>query len=432
MGAKVGGENTGSNSDHGTNDKNHGNPVIENHGDGGAAASDTDDAGHNDKTPDTTVSVFGMSTEGYEIARQYAIGGSTVFIIDDANPTAILLNAEIARTYPDISSLREDEPIMSLEPLRKAISRSDYLFFAPRMRTREQSTKSNTQSLFKDAVEPIREGSSVIFCAPAGIGDNNNYASVLQHVTGLEVGEDVSYYYYPVESGRPPPRMIGSADGREDGRLAAMLSPDPEDPVRFVSIPASEYIHTLDILSRFSGIHAMLELGQFVPDDPRPEIAEDQRMHDLHLDGMVSGLFDMRMIELSLEAGKPLQRIASMYSKGVDSYTRRLIEGLKQAMRACDMRTNRTRVVVVWSFDKNLLRGDRNEVSNVLAERLRDWMAEVDVIDGGLDSLFATDKPVAVIPCSARDFERVMEAQKDKSNLLVMKANPLCEWFIGQ
>ena len=64
-----------------------------------------------------TVSVFGMSTEGYDIARQAAIDGATVFIIDESNPTAIELNAEIARTYPHISSLQDDEPIMSLEPL---------------------------------------------------------------------------------------------------------------------------------------------------------------------------------------------------------------------------------------------------------------------------------------------------------------------------
>ena len=43
-----------------------------------------------------TVSVFGMSTEGYDIARQAAIDGATVFIIDESNPTAIELNAEIA------------------------------------------------------------------------------------------------------------------------------------------------------------------------------------------------------------------------------------------------------------------------------------------------------------------------------------------------
>ena len=54
------------------------------------------------------VVVYGLSTEGYAIASQMAIKGADVYIIDESTPSAISLKAEIAKTYPNVSSLKED------------------------------------------------------------------------------------------------------------------------------------------------------------------------------------------------------------------------------------------------------------------------------------------------------------------------------------
>ena len=51
------------------------------------------------------VVVYGLSTEGYAIASQMAIKGADVSIIDESTPSAISLKAEIAKTYPNVSSL---------------------------------------------------------------------------------------------------------------------------------------------------------------------------------------------------------------------------------------------------------------------------------------------------------------------------------------
>ena len=75
------------------------------------------------------VVVYGLSTEGYAIASQMAIKGADVYIIDESTPSAISLKAEIAKTYPHVSSLKEDEPLLSMEPIDVAISKAQYLFF---------------------------------------------------------------------------------------------------------------------------------------------------------------------------------------------------------------------------------------------------------------------------------------------------------------
>jgi len=80
------------------------------------------------------VVVYGLSTEGYAIASQMAMKGADVYIIDESNPSAISLKAEIAKMYPNVASLKEDEPLLAMEPIDVAISKAQYLFFAPRVR----------------------------------------------------------------------------------------------------------------------------------------------------------------------------------------------------------------------------------------------------------------------------------------------------------
>ena len=137
----------------------------------------------------TKVVVYGLSTEGYAIASQMAIKGADVYIIDESTPSAISLKAEIAKTYPNVSSLKEDEPLLAMEPIDVAISKAQYLFFTPRIRKTGQDIKTEIHSKFKDAVTSLKKNSSVVFTLPTGFGGNNENISLLEHVTGFEVGK---------------------------------------------------------------------------------------------------------------------------------------------------------------------------------------------------------------------------------------------------
>ena len=119
------------------------------------------------------VVVYGLTTEGYAIASQMAIKGADVYIIDESTPSAISLKAEIAKTYPNVSSLKEDEPLLAMEPIDVAISKAQYLFFTPRIRKTGQDIKTEIHSKFKDAVTSLKKNSSVIFTLATGFGGNN-------------------------------------------------------------------------------------------------------------------------------------------------------------------------------------------------------------------------------------------------------------------
>ena len=138
------------------------------------------------------VVVYGLSTEGYALASQMAIKGADVYIIDESTPSAISLKPEIAKTYPNVSSLKEDEPLLAMEPIDVAVSKAQYLFFTPRIRKTGQDVKTEIHSKFKDAITSLKKNSSVIFTLPTGFGGNNENISLLEHVTGLQAGKNLS------------------------------------------------------------------------------------------------------------------------------------------------------------------------------------------------------------------------------------------------
>ena len=74
----------------------------------------------------TATAVYGLSTEGYHIASSIALKGSKVSLIDESARMAIRLKPDIARTYPNVRSLIEDEPLLALEPIDIAISDASY------------------------------------------------------------------------------------------------------------------------------------------------------------------------------------------------------------------------------------------------------------------------------------------------------------------
>ena len=193
---------------------------------------------------------FGLSTEGYHLASQMVINGADVRIIDEASSSAILLKPEIAKTYTNVISLREDEPLLSMEPSKIAISKAKYLFFTPRIRKTGQDLKTEVNSKFKDSVGELKKGSSVINCLPTGFGGNNENISLLKHVTGYEAGKDISYFYFPLNDLNKTPDVIGSMKQADEKNLSSLLKIDKKEK-KFVYISSAENLHAINIIQQF-------------------------------------------------------------------------------------------------------------------------------------------------------------------------------------
>ena len=371
------------------------------------------------------VVVYGLSTEGYAIASQMAIKGADVYIIDESTPSAISLKAEIAKTYPNVSSLKEDEPLLAMEPIDVAISKAQYLFFTPRIRKTGQDIKTEIHSKFKDAVTSLKKNSSVIFTLATGFGGNNENISLLEHVTGLQAGKNISYFYYPLEDLNQQPKIIGSFNGKEDLVLSDLLTTTKKEK-KFVAISSSEHFHAIDTLSRFSSLCSILEVCKYAHNEITKNDFSSIDFQEIFLDNMINGLFDLKALGSSFEGSNSLMYLINGSVKGIDGYIKRLIDEIRGTLKKNDLKASRTKIALSWTLDQHAMRGDKIEMLQNLTSRLRDYIGDVEAYEDPDFNLFHSDKTTIIVACSQSDFDNIEKTKKD-SNLIIVKANPLCE-----
>ena len=371
------------------------------------------------------VVVYGLSTEGYAVASQMAIKGADVYIIDESTSSAISLKAEIAKTYPNVSSLKEDEPLLAMEPIDVAISKAHYLFFTPRIRKTGQDIKTEIHSKFKDAVSSLKKKSSVVFTLPTGFGGNSENISLLEHVTGFKVGKQISYFYYPLEDSSQQPKIIGSFNGKKDSTLSELLITGKKKK-KFVTISSSEHFHAIEVLSRFSSLCSVLEVCKFVKDDTTKDDLSSNDFQNIFLDNMVGGLLDLKSLGSSLEGPNTLMYLINGSVKGIDAYIKRLIDEIRSTLKKNDLKASRTKIALSWTLDKHLMRGDKIEMLKNLTSKLRDYIGDVEAYEDPNFDLFHSEKTIIVVACSKNDFEHIKKTKQD-SNLIIVKANPMCE-----
>ena len=371
----------------------------------------------------TKVVVYGLSTEGYSLACQIALNGGDVQIIDESTPSAISIKQDIAKSYPSVQALKDDEPLLAMTSIDAAISKAQVLIFAPRIRKTGQDIKIEINSKFKDAVSNIKKGCNVVYGLGTGFGGNSENISLLEHVTGLKVGKNVSYFYYPLSKESPIKPYIGSSDSKENDTLKKLLTDDKK--FNFLSLNSSEYFHAIDVLKQFSSQTSILEVCKFAKDSVTKSDLNSEKIGELYLDDFIDGLFDLRSLSSSFEGASSLMYLINGSMKGLDGYIKRLIDETRLILKKNELKASRTKILLLWTLDQHEMKGEKIEKLQELETKLKDYIGDVESISQPVDIL-QNDKTTIVVVCSKQDFDYIMKNNKD-DELIILKANPLCQ-----
>ena len=371
----------------------------------------------------TKVVIYGLSTEGYSLACQIALNGGDVQIIDESTPSAISIKQDIAKSYPSVQALKDDEPLLAMTSIDAAISKAQVLVFAPRIRKTGQDIKIEINSKFKDAVSNIKKGCNVVYGLGTGFGGNSENISLLEHVTGLKVGKNISYYYYPLSKESTIKPYIGSSDSKENETLKKLLT--NEKKFNFLSLNSAEYFHAIDILKQFSSQTSILEVCKFAKDSVTKSDLNSEKLGELYLDDFIDGLFDLRSLSSSFEGASSLMYLINGSMKGLDGYIKRLIDETRLILKKNELKASRTKILLLWTLDQHEMKGEKIEKLLELETKLKDYIGDVESISQPID-IFQNDKTTIIVVCSKRDFDYIMKNNKD-DELIILKANPLCQ-----
>lgn len=402
--------------------------------------------------------VYGLSTEGYGLAKPMAVAGADVWIVDESTPSAIEIKPEVAQTYPDVHSLRTDEPLLSLVPIDTAVSRAQCLFFAPRLRAGRDDHGAEVGLKLKDAAAKLPRDSAIVYCLPVGLGDSADHVALVEHTTGYDAGAGVSYYYYPLGGPAGPPDVVGSAavpagspspsqpPSGTDEMVASLLAAGDGREREFVSLKSAESVHAIRVMSHFLSVHSMLEVYRLARGKPSglgggaPLAAE---YDSVFVDDMVSGMYDLMMIHGTLENSSTALSQINSSAKAVVNYKKHIVDTVRRIVKAGDLRASKTRVVVSWRFDPRMVRTDKAKAAGLLVEMLTDHITDVEMHNwfdadaapppravgggvGGVDGVYRSDKTIILVACTEADLGEALDHGEDR-DMIVVKANAACE-----
>jgi hypothetical protein len=372
--------------------------------------------------------VYGLSTEGYQIASSLAIRGYKVSLVDEAARMAITLKPEIASSYANVSSLMEDEPLLSLEPIDLAVKDASYVFFAPKIRKVGQDAKADCQIKLRDAIRALGKDCSVIYCLPTGIGGNSENIAMIEHVTGLSANSDFHYYYIPLTTSNPFPKeiIVGSTDTVNNSDISKLLThQNMFEKLTVVDVASAEFIHAIKVLNLYSGTASVLEIFKHARGNNIGEGAYGL-FTDIFLDDISDGLYDLRAISASLTGAGPLMYLVNGTIKATEGYVKHLIDRIRDTLKNRDLKASRTKVVVAWTLDVNEMRGDKIELMHSLESRLKDYIGDVELQYGSKLELYPSDKTVVIVACSKYDLNHIQTKSNNVSDAILMQANPAC------
>ncbi len=371
----------------------------------------------------TKVVIYGLSTEGYSLACQIALNGGDVQIIDESTPSAISIKEDIANSYPSVKALKDDEPLLAMTSIDAAISKAQVLIFAPKIRKTGQDIKIEINSKFKDAISNIKKNCLVVYGLGTGFGGNSENMSLLEHVTGLKIGKNVSYFYYPLSKEITSKSFIGSSDGKKNETLVKLFS--FQKNLSFLTITSSEYFHAMDILKQFSIQTSVLEVCKFAKDSITKTDLNSERIGEIFLDEIIDGLFDLRALSSSFEGASSLMYLINGSMKGIDGYLKRLIDETRLILKKNELKASRTKILLLWTLDQHEMKGEKIGKLQELELKLKDYIGDVEAISQPTD-IFQSDKTTIIVACSKSDFEYLLKNNRN-NEVFILKANPLCQ-----
>ncbi|HEX5921234.1 MAG TPA: hypothetical protein VFY55_05600 [Nitrososphaeraceae archaeon] len=371
------------------------------------------------------VAVYGLSTEGYRIASHISNKGIPVSIIDDSSGMAITLKQDIAKTYSSVTSFIQDETLLDFEPFDVAVNNASFIFFTPRIRKSWPDAKNHIGSKFQDVIKHVNKDSSIINTVPTGFGANNEYITLIEHRTGLNVGKNIFYHYMPISSISSTvfDAIIGTRS-EVNPNLESMLSQlYPYNTLKVVDIESAEYFYCIGILRHYGLMSPIFEICKFADSSFQSQMIESQSFDDLYLDDLVSGLFDLNTILSSLAGISPLTLLLKGNIATVENYIKYLTEQIKIILKKYELKASKTKAIISWTFDPNEMRGDRLEIISRLESRLKDYVGDVERQDSMFD-FYSSEKKLIVVSCSKPDFERITK-NNPNSEIIIVKATPL-------
>jgi hypothetical protein len=323
--------------------------------------------------PSESVTVYGLSSEGYEIGAKLASKGYEVYVVDESLGTGMILRPHMAADHADLRSLLSAEPLLDIKSGKECISKSRVLFFAPKLRRIEEDVLAEVKSRVIDFAKYLASESAILFCLPLGIFGSKEIIEKIEHASGLFGTKDFSFVYSPLEKGKP---TVFGCDSKLDDHFETIEAAGLSTEIS--SVAKAELIHAQKLLTKYSALASAFEAAKRLTqqgfDSPR-------EYKQIFADDLSSLLYDLKLVVESVETGDPMLYLGSGSLKSVDGYSRFLVERIRELVKSRDLKASRLKITLFTDTDGLEMRGDKIKMARAVQERLRDFFSDIEYLN---------------------------------------------------
>jgi hypothetical protein len=322
----------------------------------------------------------------------------------------------------------EEELLLNLEPFDKSISNAPIIFFVPRIRKTNYEVKNDIIPKFKEIISNLKKNTSIVFNIPLGIGGNTEIISLIEHLSGFIVGTEIHYYYNPIDKIKTDKIIIGSYQQINDPYFNSTINliyKHNVDELKTVSISSSELLYTINVVNRYSNLTSINEITKLNKlKEIRMEVFRNN-IESIYFDDIVNGLFDLRILSLSLTNSSALGYIVNGTIRSIEGFIKSLVEEIRIQLKEREIKASRTKVTIFWTIDNNEIRGDKTIMRELLRSKLMDYIDEVEIQD--VENFLPNMITNIIIACSNNDYKKTI-SRIDKNHhrnhkIIVISAN---------
>jgi hypothetical protein len=378
--------------------------------------------------PSDAVTVYGLSSEGYQIGAKLASKGYEVFIVDENLGTGMILRPQIAADYTELRNLLSDERLLDIRSGRDCVGKSKVLFFTPKLRRDDEEVLAEVKSRLNDLARNIAPGSAILFCLPLGVFGSKEIVERIEHASGLSSQKDFSFVYAPLDAGKP---TVFGSDRKLETHFPIIEAAGFSMETSTVS--KAEITYAQRLLAKYSMLASTFEASKRLTslgyDSPR-------EYKQIFADDLTSSLLDLKLVVESVETGDPLLYLGSGSLKSIEGYSRFLVERIRELVKSRDLKASRLKILLFTDCDALEMRGDKIIMARRVQERLRDFFSDIEylnIMKEGFSFPTGIDKINLMVFLSGSAEQKLTQLYEDQINMTksqVIKANLPVE-FLG-
>jgi len=360
-----------------------------------------------------TVTVYGLSTEGYEVAQRALEKEYIVHIVDEKLNSPIKASKRIL-DYKTVDEFFEEENLAEIKALDEVVSRTKYLIFCPKIRCEIEEVQGYYEKMLKEICQKMMKNCAIIFWVPLGEGGQKRIAEKVYEYSRLSEN-DIGIIFLPPFFEQET-NYVGAIGRVEDAiKFLHDLLNVKIVPLTLEQAERKFILKILENISKYTS--KMITLSE-------KDLPEEQH----YFNDIFSYYTDLKLIYFTAKRGVPLKSFSGTLLRNVEAYPKSLVNYVKDIVKEKKLKPSRVRVVVLWSKSNYHVRPDFEEAANKFVLMLQDFFADVQLLslEQPIQKRILTtfSRPTCIIiACSEKDF-RALEEQSilGRDKVIVIKA----------